>query len=278
MTERRIVDIAREDGEAAAAPASDPLVIGETFELVALGESREVNVVLPATYGEDPDARYPVLYLLDGGTAQDLLHVAGTVQLGALWGRNAEAIVVGVETQDRQRELLPETEDASERERWPTAGDSAEFRTFLREEVVPLVEANFRADGPNVLIGESAAGHFVVETWLSDPGMFDAYAAISPSLQWSDQALARGAAELLASGGERPPLYFATANEGGATSEGFVRFAAALPEGEGICINPRPDLFHGTIYHTVTPEAVQFLLPRPEPLPPEYGMTVRCMR
>ena len=50
---------------------------------------------------------------------------AGLMRWGALWGRSQDAIIVGIETRDRQRELLPPTGDAAERKRWPSAGESA---------------------------------------------------------------------------------------------------------------------------------------------------------
>lgn len=266
-----------EDLRAAASPdtaQAETIRIGDSYRLYGVDEMREVNVVLPAGYSAEPDREYPVLYLIDGGRGQDLLHVAGTAHLGAMWGRSADAIVVGIETKDRQRELLPATTDPAERERWPTAGDSAVFRQFIADEVKPLIEDRYRTSGVDAVIGESAAGHFILETWLTSPALFGAYAAISPSLQWSEQALSRGAAGESLSG--MPPLFLARANEGGAFEAGIERLAEALPEGEQVCINRRPDLYHGTIYHALTPEALQFILPGPEPLPPQLGMTVNC--
>src|SRR5690349_2797483 len=89
------------------AQVGQPIILGFSYTLHSrdLGEDRLVNVVLPADYDKNKDARYPVLYLIDGGVAQDLVHVAGVVQLGAAWGRNADPIIVGIETKDRRREL-----------------------------------------------------------------------------------------------------------------------------------------------------------------------------
>ena len=119
-----------------------PIRIGSSYMLQSkpLGEARTVNVVLPASYGKEAGKRYPVLYLIDGGVEQDLLHVAGVTHLNALWGRSAEAIVVGIETRDRRRELVGPTRDPGLLEKSPTAGSSAAFRQFIRDEVKPLVE------------------------------------------------------------------------------------------------------------------------------------------
>jgi hypothetical protein len=51
-----------------------PLVIGETFAVDSkvLGETRRVNVYLPPGYAESTTARLPVLYMPDGGLAEEL--------------------------------------------------------------------------------------------------------------------------------------------------------------------------------------------------------------
>ena len=78
--------------------------------------------------------------------------------------------------------------------RCPTSGGSAAYRRFLAEELKPWIAARYRTSGETALIGESLAGLFVVETFLKQPVLFDAYIAASPSLWWDDQSLARGAA------------------------------------------------------------------------------------
>lgn len=47
---------------------AQPLVIGETFQLDSrqLGESRRINVYLPAAYRDDATTPLPVLYMPDG--------------------------------------------------------------------------------------------------------------------------------------------------------------------------------------------------------------------
>ncbi|WP_086735742.1 alpha/beta hydrolase [Erythrobacter colymbi] len=260
---------------AASAPAAEPqpLVIGQTVTLEALGQSREVNVVLPPDYDKDPAKRWPVIYQLDGALRQDLMMGTGLMRWGALWGRSADAILVGIETRDRQRELLPPTGDAKERERYPTAGESALFREWLADTVKPLIEARYRTDGRAFLVGESAAGHFVVETWATSPGLFTGYAAISPSLQWDFEALSRKPLDA----GPRPPLYISLADEGGATESGMMRLLAALPASQPYCFSDRrTELHHATALHGLFPEALQYLLPTKADWLEEYGMVLRC--
>lgn len=255
------------------APAAQPLTIGETVVLEALGQSRQLNIVLPPDYAKDAGKRWPVIYQLDGALTQDLMMGAGLMRWGALWGRSEDAIIVGIETRDRQRELLPPSGDAKERARYPTAGESAAFRAWIADTVKPLIEARYRTDGRSYLFGESAAGHFVVETWATAPDLFTGYAAISPSLQWDFEALSRrplGA-------GLRPPLYLSLADEGGATETGMERLLAALPASQPYCFSDRrSELHHATALHGLLPEALQYLLPTKADWLEEYGMVLRC--
>jgi hypothetical protein len=260
---------------AAPAPEPQPLTIGETVALEVLGAERSVNIILPPDYASNPEKRWPVIYQLDGAMKQDLMLGTGLMRWGALWGRSRDAIIVGIETKDRQRELLPPTGDPAERAKYPTAGESAAFRAWLADTVKPLVEARYRHDGTAFLIGESAAGHFVVETWAEAPGLFTGYAAISPSLQWDGEALSRRALGTAA----RPPLYLSLADEGGATESGVERLLGVLSTDQPYCFSDRrKDLRHATALHGLLPEALQYLMPTKADWLDEFGMVLRCER
>lgn len=270
---------------ACAAPAAAqpvPITIGETHTLSSksLAQERAVNVYLPADYAASGKT-YPVLYLIDGGLDQDFLHITGTSALGALWARSQEMIVVGVATKDRRRELTGPTSNPALLKEFPTAGESAKFRTFIRDEIMPMVARSYRVSGETGVIGESLAGLFILETYLTEPDLFDHYAAISPSLWWDDERLAKGSAALLAEPTAKPHrLYLTIANEGREMQTGVDRLTAALGAskrtGTTWCYAPRPDLTHATIYHSVSPEALQFLFPTAVEQDPKSGFDITC--
>jgi predicted alpha/beta superfamily hydrolase len=243
----------------------------------ALGEQRTINVVLPASYGANPSRRFPVLYLLDGGLEQDLLHVAGLVRLGAIWGRSAEAIVVGIETKDRRRELAGPTTDPELRKRYPTAGSSAKFREFIRLELKPLIEKSYRTDHRDSVLGESLAGLFIVETYLAEPALFDRYGAVDPSLWWDKEALSRAASKRAGRGQHNHPILIAVAKEQAEDAGAYQRLLASLQTAKlNPCLLQRADQTHATIYQQVAPMVLQHLLPPEEPAPAEYGFTSAC--
>ena len=161
--------------------AVEPLSIGKTFTVhsAVLGERRRINVYTPAAYGALPDQRFPVLYMPDGGIEEDFLHLAGLVQILSLNGSMRPVILVGIENAERRRDLTGPTSTPSDREVAPRIGGSADFRGFIRDELMPVVNDGYRTSGETAIVGESLAGLFVIETLLVEPELFDSYLAIA---------------------------------------------------------------------------------------------------
>lgn len=251
---------------------TEPLTIGTTYVVTYGGTERRVHVVPPEGYASG-DKAYPLVLMLDAGLKQDFFLTLGMERWNQLWQRSASTIFVGIETIDRQRELLPPTSTKAEFERYPTAGESEAFRAWLSSKILPLLRAGYRTDGRAFLMGESAAGHFVVETWAKTPDLFDGYAALSPSLQWNGQQLSRQIAN--ATEAKRPPLFISLANEGGDTQEGVLRLVSNTSS--DMCYSDRRnDLVHANTLHGLLPEALQYLLPTKADWLGDYGLTLRC--
>jgi predicted alpha/beta superfamily hydrolase len=252
-------------------PEPTPIVIGQSYALpsATYGGTREINVWLPPGYAESGKT-YPVLYLLDGGQAQDFHHISGLAQLGTIVGTTRDVIVVGVASVDRRNELALPTEDPELIARYPTQGQSARFRDFLWKEVQPFVEGRFRTNGETALMGESLAGLFVVETFLKEPQLFDAYVAVSPSLWWDGGQLARQAGAHLRDHSNDPrTLILTIADEGGEMQAAMDVLVGNLRQyampGVTWDYQPRPTENHATIYHGAALDAFRRLYA----LPPE---------
>ena len=215
-----------------------------------------------------------MLYLIDGGVEQDFVHIAGLSQHATISGSFREMIVVGIETVDRRRELtFPATHDASLRTDYPTHGESATFRAFIADEVKPWVEGRYRTDGFDAVMGESLAGLFVMETFLRQPQLFDAYVSIDPSIWWDNNALAGKAAGLLAThprGNRR--IYLAVANGEPAMRFGQASIAQTLMSGSppvaSVLYDIMDDEEHSTIYHRAALDALRVMFANP-PEPPK---------
>lgn len=246
-----------------------PIVIGQSYALPSAmyGGAREINVWLPPGYAEG-ERRYPVLYLLDGGQAQDFHHISGIAQLGTIVGTTRDVIVIGVASVDRRNELALPTENPELIARYPTQGQSERFRRFLAEEVQPFVEREFRTNGETALMGESLAGLFVVETFLKEPQMFDAYVAVSPSLWWDGGRLARQAGAHLRDHSNDPRTLILTMGDEGPEAATLMETLTgnlrqyAMP-GVTWDYQPRPTESHATIYHGAALDAFRRLYALP---------------
>lgn len=253
-------------GAAQAAGSAVPLVIGETFtvESRALGETRRINVYLPPGYADSAAARFPVLYMPDGGIAEDFLHVAGLVQVSVGNGTMRPFVLVGIENTQRRRDMTGPTRNEEDRKIAPRVGGSAAFRAFIRRELMPQVRARYRTTDETAIVGESLAGLFVVETLLKEPDLFDTYIAFDPSLWWNDQGLVGGAAEDLRRLPKRPKtLYLASSGEE-MTPGTMRRFAEVLARSAPPELRwhhePMPDELHSTIYHPAALRAFRAVL------------------
>jgi predicted alpha/beta superfamily hydrolase len=253
----------RQPARAQTSPA--PLCIGETFTLASkvLGETRRLNVYLPPVYRDSATVRLPVLYMPDGGLAEDFLHVAGLVQVLVGNGSMRPFILVGIENTQRRRDLTGPTTNADDKKIAPRVGGSAAFRQFIRRELMPAVRQRYRITAETALMGESLAGLFTVETLLLEPDLFDTYLAFDPSLWWNNGQLTQQAARLVpAYHGPAKTLYLATSSQGdtAATRQlaGLIR-TANLARITGY-YEPLPAETHATIYHPAALRGLRLVL------------------
>lgn len=252
-------------------PDASPIFIGATVTINSevLEQPRTINVYVPPNYDAEDEPRFPVLYLIDGGIEQDFHHITGLAQHGAISRTFDAMIVVGIETENRQFELT----SPSDEERYPDwmrpNGNAANFRAFIRSEVMPWVEANYRTNGHNTVIGESLAGYFVADSFLRDPALFDDYVAISPSLWWDNGSLIDEAETLLAAHDDAPrQLYLSIGNEGGPMHRRLEELVALLeadaPDNlQWLYVDRSATEHHGSIFHIAALDAFRTLYGQP---------------
>jgi predicted alpha/beta superfamily hydrolase len=257
-------------------PVSEsPVIVGTSVVLDApsIGDQREVNIWVPP-FLDQLEEPINVVYLVDGGQDQDFVHMAGLAQLGALSWQYEPFILVGVQTKNRLLELTRPATDARYQAQFEEQGGSEDFLSFLTNQVIPYVEANYPVSDRRALIGESLAGLFVIDTFLNAPSSFTDYIAVSPSLWWDDQAAGKAAADLLAlhDASERR-LYLTMADEGGTMQAGLDRLLTALREDapdrlDWTYVDRSDTESHATIFHPAALDAFRTLFALP---PYEYG-------
>lgn len=156
-----------------------------------LNEERVLNIYLPPSYVQDSTKNYPVIYLLDGSEDEDFIHISGLVQFGSFSWINMvpESIVVGIGNVDRKRDFTYPSSNQLDQKEFPTAGHSAQFIQFIREELQPFIQNKYSSSSTKTLIGQSLGGLLATEILLKSPELFDNYIIVSPSLWWDDERL-----------------------------------------------------------------------------------------
>lgn len=243
-----------------------PLAIGETFFIRSptLGEDRRINVYFPQGFSAATTTPLPVMYMPDGGMAEDFLHIAGLIQVLAANKAMRPFVLVGIENTDRRRDLTTPTENAEDLDYAPNAGGSQAFRTFVRNELKAEIRKRYPVTDESALIGESLAGLFVVETFLLEPDLFDVYIAFDPSLWWNNQWLLQYAEASLKKqrrGGKA--ILIGTSSQPG-MAEPAQRLVAALAACSKRCAEHHyftlPDESHATLFHPAALRAFRQIL------------------
>lgn len=159
------------------------VVIGQTQTIHSkiLNEDRTYQIYLPQSYQWASDRSYPVLFVLDGES--NFLHTAGSVSFLSSRGEIPELIIAAVTSTVRIRDFT-QTDWSSH---WIGGGGAKSFKSFLSDELIPEINKSFRTNGFRILSGHSASGQFALFCLTSQPSLFNAYFAISPSLDWDNE-------------------------------------------------------------------------------------------
>jgi predicted alpha/beta superfamily hydrolase len=168
------------------------------FDSSFLSEPRDLVVYLPPGYEQEPDRRYPVLYLHDGqnlfegATAfvpgQDW-HVSDTAEECIRAGRIEPLIIVGVYNAGEHR--IDEYTPTRDRKHG-AGGDAALYGQMLTRELKPFIDRTYRtlADPANTGLGGSSLGGLVtLYLGMLHPDIFGKLAVLSPSVWWDNRVI-----------------------------------------------------------------------------------------
>jgi len=176
-----------------AQPAADEAVTHysqhtHTIESSNLSEQRTVVVQLPKSYQTHPNKKYPVIYRLDG--AGNLPLINAVLERLQENDQAPEVIVVAIESTNRLRDFYP-TVNKEPQGPVGEGGGAAKFLAFVEQELMPLVNKQYRTHDYRVIAGASAAGVFALYAMQADPELFQAHIAYSPAVWWNYGAPAK---------------------------------------------------------------------------------------
>ena len=155
-----------------------------------LNRDFELYINLPRFYS-DTTRKFPVVYLLDGQWDFPLVmsiygeqyydgFVPGAIIVGITWGGDHPDY-----DSLRAMDLTPYHSN-----QLPQSGNAANFLKFIKHEVIPFVEKNYRTDNTNrALMGSSFGGLFTLYAMFAQTDLFNMYALTSPALTWANGAI-----------------------------------------------------------------------------------------
>lgn len=245
--------------------SDDPIPGHETFTLKSkyLDETRTINIWTPLEYQLNNDS-LPVLYMPDGGIKEDFPHIANTLAELIKSKKIPPIILVGIENTKRQRDLTGPTEVENDKKIADEIGGSANFRAFILEEIVPIINETHRTTAQRGLIGESLAGLFVMETFLLKPTDFNFYIAFDPSLWWNGHFYDENVKNYLAKfPDQKTTIWFASSSAKGMSkaTHKIARALKKMPDNK-VTFNysNEPKEKHNTIFRATKEKAIIWTL------------------
>jgi predicted alpha/beta superfamily hydrolase len=161
-----------------------------TIQSKIMGKEYALDISLPRKYS-DTTLNFPVVYILDGQWDFPLVNA---VYGGQYYdGFVPDLVLVGVSAGGphpnfdslRVGDLTPTTVPGS-----PQSGNGPKFLSFLKDEVIPLIESRYRVDHDDrALMGSSLGGLFTLYALFQEPGLFQKYILTSPALGWDKEVI-----------------------------------------------------------------------------------------
>jgi enterochelin esterase-like enzyme len=157
----------------------DDVVIGKSLTMTSKIFNAEMTVLVSVPQGYDTSStNYPVLYDVGGF---NFTYDYGAVDYLASGMYIPNMIVVGAPPLQRGYVPTPFEERGEE-----LAGADLSIK-FLKEELIPFVEKNYRTSKFRILYGHSVGGLFTMYALFNYPDLFTAYIAGSPWFQTNNQ-------------------------------------------------------------------------------------------
>ncbi len=146
------------------------------FNSVSTNSERILKIYVPDSYEENEKSTYPVAILMDGEFLFDV-YVANAKLFGSR-DKAPEQIIVGV-FQNQNEERYTDC-DYSEDTGLPNA-ESSQFYGFIRDELLPYLDNNYRTSLFKTIVGNTLTGNFINYFFLEPSPVFNAYISINPS-------------------------------------------------------------------------------------------------
>ncbi len=162
------------------------------FDSEVFKEERTISVFIPETYNSgDSTSKFNVAYLFDGQFQPYVSMASSIMSYYEQTNEGIPLIIVGIHTKNRWGEFVPLCDE----EKTESIEGADKLSLFLNNEVVPLIESNYRTTKFKIGIGHSLGGTFVINEIVKDNSLFNAVIAVSPNLTMCDEQIIKRAQE-----------------------------------------------------------------------------------
>lgn len=186
-----------------------------------LNQEREILIYTPVDYDWRENESFNVIYVFDSHSREFFDYTSSIISF--LTDNTKSYIVVGItspynEKLDyaRNNDLLPVLETKYSKERFGKySGNAENFYLYVSTEIIPYIDSNYRTLNNRMAVGHSLSASFVLDSFIKNPNLFNAYIAISPNLAYDNDKLANKLVNFDYSKIEKQTyLYLSNANEG----------------------------------------------------------------
>lgn len=184
---------------------------------------REIFICTPQYYDENDQSEVDVVYVFDSQWRSHFALVYGLLaEIQSEDESPIPFIVVGISSPthldyQRSNDFLPVP--TSVKYQSPYYGNYENFKKFLREEVMPYINENYRTSGHTLAIGHSLGASFVLNALTSEE-MFDDCIALSPNFMEDNNKFADNFLSYDFDNGKPRFLFLTMANESEETGWG----------------------------------------------------------
>lgn len=157
----------------------------------------KLNITLPYNYNYSSNVQYPVLFYLDAWMTTGIMNdayfmVSATrmiepiILVGISFDGNPEKFFYN-RARDYTPTYIPPEKLGENGKMVPTSGGSNEFLKFIKHELIPFIDTEYKIDKNDMaILGYSLGGLFSAFALGSEPSLFKRYGICSPTLLWDN--------------------------------------------------------------------------------------------
>jgi predicted alpha/beta superfamily hydrolase len=188
------------------------------FDSEVFNEERTISVFIPESYNSgDSTKKFNVAYLFDGQFQPYYSMASSIMSYYEQTNEGIPLIIVGIHTKNRWDEFVPICEE----EKTENIEGADKLSLFLKNEVIPLIELNYRATNFKIGIGHSLGGTYVINEIIRDASLFNAVIAVSPNLTVCNKQIITRANEFYSSSPDNRKFIYTTAGTVGDMENNF---------------------------------------------------------